>query len=312
MKMAFLFPGQASQYVGMGKDWYETFPFSKEIYDKAADSLQFDVRSVSFSGPRETLRETKICQPAIFLHSLSVVEELRRRGVEPDFVAGHSLGEHVSLSAVGVLGVDDGLYLVRVRGEAVQEASEIHPGTMAAIIGLNEEHVEAICREVRGAGVLVAANYNAPGQVVVSGERSLVERVVELVRQQKGRAVHLEVSGAFHTSFMDPARQRVQQVLSELPVSDPAIPIIANVDAKPMTTVAQIRKNLVAQLTSPVRWRESMEYLVKAGVDTFIEVGPGKVLQGLLLRIRRQVKVYGVDTVADLEKIPIAELKSGK
>ena len=292
---AFVFPGQGSQFVGMGKDLYETSPLAKELFDKADEILGFKITDIMFAGTDEQLKETKVTQPAVFLHS--VISALcLGDDFAPAMVAGHSLGEFSALVAAGALGFEDGLRLVAARANAMQKACEANPGTMAAIIGLSDEKVEEICAEVSKNGKLVIpANYNCPGQLVISGDVEAVNEACEKLKEAGAkRALPLKVGGAFHSPLMQPAKDELQKAIENTTISAPKCPVYQNVDAKPHTDAADIKANLIAQLTSPVRWTKSVQNMIADGADDFTECGPGKALQGMIGRIDKTVNAHGI------------------
>lgn len=292
---AFVFPGQGSQFVGMGKDLYETSPLAKELFDKADEILGFKITDIMFAGTDEQLKETKVTQPAVFLHS--VISALcLGDDFAPAMVAGHSLGEFSALVASGALGFEDGLRLVAARANAMQKACEANPGTMAAIIGLSDEKVEEICAEVSKNGKLVIpANYNCPGQLVISGDVEAVNEACEKLKEAGAkRALPLKVGGAFHSPLMQPAKDELQKAIENTTISAPKCPVYQNVDAKPHTDAADIKANLIAQLTSPVRWTKSVQNMIADGADDFTECGPGKALQGMIGRIDNTVNAHGI------------------
>ena len=292
---AFVFPVQGSQFVGMGKDLYETSPLAKELFDKADEILGFKITDIMFAGTDEQLKETKVTQPAVFLHS--VISALcLGDDFAPAMVAGHSLGEFSALVASGALGFEDGLRLVAARANAMQKACEANPGTMAAIIGLSDEKVEEICAEVSKNGKLVIpANYNCPGQLVISGDVEAVNEACEKLKEAGAkRALPLKVGGAFHSPLMQPAKDELQKAIENTTISAPKCPVYQNVDAKPHTDAADIKANLIAQLTSPVRWTKSVQNMIADGADDFTECGPGKALQGMIGRIDKTVNAHGI------------------
>ncbi|MCI6102048.1 MAG: ACP S-malonyltransferase [Prevotella sp.] len=292
---AFVFPGQGSQFVGMGKDLYESNATAKQLFDKADEILGFKITDIMFSGTDDELKQTKVTQPAVFLHS--VISALcMESGEEPSMVAGHSLGEFSALVYSGALSFEDGLRLVAARANAMQKACEANPGTMAAIIALPDDKVEEICAEVSKEGkVVVPANFNCPGQLVISGEVDAINEACERMKAAGAkRALPLKVGGAFHSPLMQPAKEELQEAIEGTNFSTPKCPVYQNVDAKPHTNPAEIKANLIAQLTSSVRWTESVKNMIADGADDFTECGPGKALQGMIARIDRNVAAHGV------------------
>lgn len=292
---AFVFPGQGSQFVGMGKDLYESNATAKQLFDKADEILGFKITDIMFSGTDDELKQTKVTQPAVFLHS--VISALcMESGEEPSMVAGHSLGEFSALVYAGALSFEDGLRLVAARANAMQKACEANSGTMAAIIALPDDKVEEICAEVSKEGkVVVPANFNCPGQLVISGEVDAINEACERMKAAGAkRALPLKVGGAFHSPLMQPAKEELQEAIEGTNFSSPKCPVYQNVDAKPHTNPAEIKANLIAQLTSSVRWTESVKNMIADGADDFTECGPGKALQGMIARIDRNVAAHGV------------------
>lgn len=278
MKHAYVFPGQGAQFSGMGKDLYENNPSAKALFDKANEILGFNITDVMFNGSADELKQTKVTQPAVFLHSVILAKVL---GVKPDAVAGHSLGEFSALVAADALSFEDGLRLVAKRAMAMQQCCEQQPGGMAAILAMEDEKVEQICSQVDG--VVVAANYNCPGQLVISGADEAVDAAcVQLKEAGAKRALRLPVGGAFHSPLMEPARAELAQAIEEVEFHNPVCPIYQNVDALPHTDAAEIKANLIAQLTAPVRWTQIVKNMIADGVEEFTELGPGNVLQGLI------------------------------
>ncbi len=278
MKHAYVFPGQGAQAVGMGKDLYDNVPAAKELFEKANEILGFRITDIMFAGMPEELKQTKVTQPAVFLHSVIMAKAL---GVEPDAVAGHSLGEFSALVVAGALSFEDGLKLVSKRAQAMQAACEAQPGTMAAILGVDDKTVEEICASTEG--VVVAANYNCPGQLVISGAVEAVDAACEKAKAAGARrALRLPVGGAFHSPLMEPAKQELEKAINDAPFQTPTCPIYQNVDAKPYSDPAAIKANLIAQLTAPVRWTYIVQNMLTDGVTEFTELGPGNVLQGLI------------------------------
>ncbi len=290
---AFVFPGQGAQFAGMGRDLYEASPLAKELFEKANDILGYRITDIMFEGTDEDLRQTKVTQPAVFLHSvisaLCMGDEFR-----PEMTAGHSLGEFSALVAAGALSFEDGLKLVYARAMAMQKACEAHPSTMAAILGLSDEKVEEICASVTDE-VCVPANYNCPGQIVISGSVAGTEKACEWMKAAGAkRALPLKVGGAFHSPLMEPARVELEAAIHATHIQTPRCPVYQNVDAKPYTDPVEIKKNLVAQLTASVRWTQTIQNMVADGTTDFTECGPGAVLQGMIRKIEPSATVHGI------------------
>lgn len=301
MSTALLFPGQASQYVGMGRDLSEAFPTARRMYQRANELLGEDIASLSFEGPADELVQTNHTQPAIFIHSCIVYELARERGLTFDMAAGHSLGEYSALVACGVLSFDDGLLAVRDRARFMQDACEANPGTMAAILGVPYERVVDICRQVSAKGVVVAANWNAEKQVVISGSQEGIAAASEIASEHGAkRVIPLAVGGAFHSPLMEPSPSRLKPVLDGLKFKNATKPVILNVTAEPTTDAAIIKAKLIEQLTAPVLWYPSLTRMKKDGVTTAFELGPKKVLLGMAKTVLDGAQLLSLDTAADL------------
>lgn len=291
---AYVFPGQGAQFVGMGKDLYDHSPQAKDLFEKANEILGFRITDLMFEGTDEDLRQTKVTQPAIFLHSVLLAKSLGD-DFKPEMVAGHSLGEFSALVAAGALSFEDGLKLVYQRAMAMQKACEIEPSTMAAIVGLEDGIVEEVCKSIEE--IVVPANYNCPGQLVISGSIEGIDKACEeLTKKGAKRAIKLPVGGAFHSPLMEPARAELAKAIEETAIAKPICPIYQNVNASPCSDPAQIKENLIAQLTAPVRWTQTIQNMLADGVSSFTEVGPGKVLQGLVKKIDRQVEAISINS----------------
>lgn len=298
-KSAFVFPGQGSQYVGMGSDLAAGAAGARRLFEHADEVLGVSLSRICFEGPEDELRETKNTQPAIFLHSMAVVDALSDR--HADMAAGHSLGEYSALVFAGALTFEDGLQLVRLRGELMHQAGIERPGTMAAVIGLEGDVVAEVCSSAAAAGIVQPANFNSPGQVVISGSVAGVRAAMDLAKQRGARMVkELPVSGAFHSPLMESARTGLQVALASTEIRDARIPVYANVTSAPVHNAEEIRDLLLRQLTMPVRWEQSVARMVADGATDFVEIGPGKVLQGLVKRIAPGVRTRGVDKFSDL------------
>ena len=294
MKKAYIFPGQGSQFPGMARQLYETNSTAREMLEKANEILGFRITDIMFEGTAEDLKQTKVTQPAIFLHSVVLAKCLP--DFEPEMVAGHSLGEFSALVAAGAMDFEEGLKLVSIRAQAMQKACETNPGGMAAVLMLDAETIERICEETEG--IVVAANYNCDGQIVISGEKAAVDAAcIRLKEAGARRALPLPVGGAFHSPLMEPARAELAEGIEKAVFKTPICPVYQNVTAKPSTDPEEIKANLLSQLTSPVRWTQSVQNMIADGADTFIELGPGKVLQGLVAKIAKdQVTLTSIDS----------------
>ncbi|MGP1991133.1 ACP S-malonyltransferase [Zobellia laminariae] len=290
---AYIFPGQGAQFVGMGLDLYEKYPLAQQLFEQANEILGFAITDIMFEGTPEDLKQTKVTQPAIFLHSV-ILSKVMGDSFKPDMVAGHSLGEFSALVANGSLGFEDGLKLVSQRALAMQKACELQPSTMAAVLGLEDAIVEKICEETPG--IVVAANYNCPGQLVISGEVAAIDAAcIKMKEAGARRALVLPVGGAFHSPLMEPAREELAAAIENTTFATPKCPVYQNVTTVAVSDAVEIQKNLISQLTAPVKWTQSVENMVKDGASLFIEVGPGKVLQGLVRKIAPDAKSQSAD-----------------
>ena len=287
---AYIFPGQGAQFTGMGKDLYDNSPLAKELFEKANEILGFRITDIMFEGTAEQLKETKVTQPAIFLHSVILAKTLGE-DFQPQMVAGHSLGEFSALVANGALSFEDGLKLVSKRALAMQKACDIKPSTMAAVLGLEDKIVEEVCASIDG--IVVAANYNCPGQLVISGETSAVEQACDAMKEAGAkRALLLPVGGAFHSPMMEPAREELAAAIEATTFATPVCPVYQNVTATAVSDANEIKKNLIIQLTAPVKWTQTVQQMIADGASSFTEVGPGKVLIGLVGKINKEVAVF--------------------
>lgn len=308
MKIAFVFPGQGSQCVGMGKDIYENFDIAKEIFKEASDAIGYDIAHLSFHGPGEELNKTFRTQPCILTVSISIYNVLQSKGIKPSVVAGHSLGEYSAIVAAGILSLNDAVRLTEKRGRFMQEAVPEGKGIMAAILGLEREKVDQICKSLQ-TGYASPANYNCPGQIVIAGEKIAVEEAVKLCKHAGAkRAVPLLVSVPSHCKLMDDASRRLAALLDEIDFKDPVIPLVNNADAVFLSDSEKIKLSLIRQLNSPLLWEDSIMAVVNSGINFFIEVGPGKILSGLIRRIDPSARVFNVEDMKSLDRI-LTELK---
>lgn len=303
MKRALVFPGQASQFVGMGKDIYDAHLSVRDLYTQANEILGYDIAELTFNGPLEALTETRVTQPALFITSAAFFS-LLPDNYEFEVVAGHSLGEYSALFAAEVLSFADALSIVKVRAEGMQSAGESQKGSMAAVLNMSREDVEKACQQAADTGIVQAANFNSPGQIVISGEEAAVHHAMELAKELGARkVVELNVSGAFHSPLMAPATESLKAAISETTFNTAKVPVVANVNAAPTIDPGTIQSNLIQQLESPVLWEDSVETMLKTGATEFVEVGPGRVIQGLIRRIERSASVAGIGTLEQLETL---------
>ncbi len=301
---AFIFPGQGSQYVGMGKEFYDNFRVAKEVFEEADDALHFSISSLCFQGPEEALKLTENTQPAVLTASVAALRVLQsEKGIPPHLTAGHSLGEYSALVASGALTFGDAVQIVRLRGRFMQEAVPVGEGAMAAILGMEREQIEKLCEEVSSGEVLTPANFNCPGQIVIAGHSKAVERAVERVKQEGKKAVLLPVSAPFHSPLMKPAGERLEKALDGIAVKDLMVPVVTNVEAEINTSKERVKGLLVAQVSSPVRWEESILRMTEDGIEQVFEIGPGKVLSGLMKRINPKVETKNLEDIPTLKKI---------
>jgi [acyl-carrier-protein] S-malonyltransferase len=302
-KIAFIFPGQGSQAVGMGRELYNKYNSFKKIVDEAETILNIGLRQIIFEGSEETLKQTQFTQPAIFVISAACLEILREKNINPEIVAGHSLGEYTALFAAGSLSLSEALGLIQKRSQFMQEAGQKRPGGMAAIIGLDINKVNEICQAVSQYGLAEPVNFNCPGQIVIAGDIKACEEAVKLAQERGAlKAIKLEVSGAFHSSLMNEASQKFHQELTKYEIKDAVIPVITNFNASQTIRAGDIRECMVKQVNNPVRWEESINKMLSGGIDTFIEVGPGRVLSGLVKRINKSVNILNVENEKSLAK----------
>lgn len=304
--IAFIFPGQGSQYVGMGKEFYDNFKVAREVFEEADDTLRFSISVLCFEGPEEALKLTENTQPAILTTSIACLRVLQNeKGVSPQLTAGHSLGEYSALVASGALSFPDAVQMVRLRGRFMQEAVPVGEGAMAAILGMEREEVEKLCEEVSSGEVLTPANFNCPGQIAIAGHTKAVQRAIEWVKEKGKKAVLLPVSAPFHSPLMEPAGTRLEKELEKISVRDLKVPVVTNVEAKINTLKERVKELLVAQVSHPVRWEESMRRMIKEGTEKVLEIGPGKVLSGLMKRIDSKVETGNLEDIQTFKKISL-------
>jgi [acyl-carrier-protein] S-malonyltransferase len=304
MKTAFIFPGQGAQYVGMGKDFYDHYPEAVRVFELASQSVGYDMKKMCFEGPADVLEMTENTQPAILTASIAALSVLETTGLKADVVAGLSLGEYSALVAAGSIKIEDAVPLVKARGKFMQEAVPVGVGKMAAIIGLSRDQIYELCEVSRSAGIVEPANFNSPGQVVIAGETAAIERAVELAKEFGAKkAIILPVSAPFHCSMLKPAGLRLAETLKEIEISDPNIPIIANINAKYIQNPAEIKQALERQVSHSIYWEDTIEQMAADGVSRFIEVGPGKVLSGFVKRIVKDAVIHNIEDRSTLEKL---------
>ncbi len=302
--IAFIFPGQGSQYVGMGKELFENFSVAKKVFEEADDALHLSISALCFKGPEEVLKLTENTQPAVLTTSIAAFKVLQEeKGITPQFTAGHSLGEYSALVISGALTFSEAVKMVRLRGKFMQEAVPVGEGAMAAVLGMEREQVEKLCEEISSGEVLTPANFNCPGQIVIAGHSKAVERAIGRVKQEGKKAVLLPVSAPFHSPLMKPAGERLEKALEEISVSDLKVPVVTNVEAEVNTSKDRVKELLVAQVSSPVRWEESMRKMIEKGIEQLFEIGPGKILSGLMKRIDSRVETKNLEDLQTLKKI---------
>ncbi len=301
--IAFIFPGQGSQYLGMGKELFENFSLAKQIFEEADDALHLSISALCFKGPEDVLKLTENTQPAILTTSIAALKVLQaEKGMVPQLTAGHSLGEYSALVATGAISFSDAVKTVRLRGKFMQEAVPVGEGAMAAVLGMEREQVEKLCEEISSEEVLTPANFNCPGQVVIAGHAKAVGQAIERVKQEGKKAVLLPVSAPFHSPLMRPAGERLEKALEGILVSDLKIPVVTNVEAEVNTSKDRVKGLLVTQVSSPVRWEECMRKMIEKGIEQVVEIGPGKVLSGLMKRIDSRIETKNLEDLQTLKK----------